>query len=604
MTKSQKALTICIILVLLGGSLYLGWLHRHRALPSIVPSVPAESVTDTTNHSADTDTTPDYGLFVQTQFQAMNNYVPKVHYRDAGLIPSGQYAGYHRIVGFLTEDGPGGPSGFTFATKDYSTFILDSNTYPYNSYSTALGDLNSPASMFDKQKVTAVADLPTDFPATVDQGSFVLVRGALIDASPDAGASTLASPVPGLTFSSSAGIAGGSSPDQPEEVKKGFALASLSTDLKAADASGLVYAYAFITKEMYARRQKLAQDNYDPTAYQDFYIGSDLHIGAAHYSVYGQFAPGGCGAAGSSYVLSGVSDADFIPVGTTAAGLPLYKPSDVNSPLYQAEYYRKIGVYKDYDYFLEMNHLASAPSYEEYAAKNPVLLFKDAWGRFVVLGEVEYEIPGGCGKPVIYLYPTAPTAVSVAFANPVMPDRAIPAYAGGWNVEAYPDGTLKDLQPKATDCSAISYALPGADYAKDACPLGTYPYIYWSGSASGAYPKQDAGWIIARGDVASFLDATLSDMGLSDKEKSDMTSYWVPALLSKNAPYYRISFIQTKEMNAFIPMKVTPAPDATFRIFLDWQPLAEKPKATLVPEKLDHLDRAGFTLVEWGGLRQ
>ena len=93
-------------------------------------------------------------------------------------------------------------------------------------------------------------------------------------------------------------------------------------------------------------------------------------------------------------------------------------------------------------------------------------------------------------------------------------------------------------------------------------------------------------------------------MGLSDKEKEEMTSYWVPEMLAKNAPYYRISFIQTKDMNAFIPMKVTPIPDTVFRIFLDWQPLSAKPTIALAPESLDHLNRQGFTFVEWGGLRQ
>ena len=118
------------------------------------------------------------------------------------------------------------------------------------------------------------------------------------------------------------------------------------------------------------------------------------------------------------------------------------------------------------------------------------------------------------------------------------------------------------------------------------------------------YPQQATGWVVSKAELAQLLASKLADMGLSDKEKGDMTSYWVPEMLAKNAPYYRVSFIQTKDMNTFIPMKVTPTPDTVFRIFLDWQPLLKKPTTALAPEHIDHLDRKGFTLVEWGGLRQ
>ncbi|HUD20559.1 MAG TPA: hypothetical protein VMQ44_00625, partial [Candidatus Saccharimonadales bacterium] len=118
------------------------------------------------------------------------------------------------------------------------------------------------------------------------------------------------------------------------------------------------------------------------------------------------------------------------------------------------------------------------------------------------------------------------------------------------------------------------------------------------------YPTASGGWVVARANIAEFLTQKLADMGLSEKERTDMTSYWIPKLLKKDMPYYRISFFQTATMNAFIPMKVTPNPDTAFRVFLDWSPLASVPNVLPQPQTLTHLVRKGFTLVEWGGLEQ
>ncbi len=188
--------------------------------------------------------------------------------------------------------------------------------------------------------------------------------------------------------------------------------------------------------------------------------------------------------------------------------------------------------------------------------------------------------------------------------TPTHIDRAIPNYDGAWNVLAHPDGTLLDLQKEKTICEKINYSLSGAEYAKDACRNATYPYLYWSGTTANAYPNQDKGWVVSKSELPEFLSSKLIEMGLSEKERGDMMSFWIPEMQSKNVLYYRVAFIQTDEMNTFIPMKVTPKPDTTFRIFLDWQPLSEKPGKAPLPQKLEYLQRNGFTLVEWGGLRQ
>jgi hypothetical protein len=74
-------------------------------------------------------------------------------------------------------------------------------------------------------------------------------------------------------------------------------------------------------------------------------------------------------------------------------------------------------------------------------------------------------------------------------------------------------------------------------------------------------------------------------------------------MLTKNAPFYRVSFLTTPQVDKIFPMTVTPTPDSILRIFMDWQPMNQKPVSPLPPETLPQLIRSGFTMVEWGGLK-
>jgi hypothetical protein len=108
---------------------------------------------------------------------------------------------------------------------------------------------------------------------------------------------------------------------------------------------------------------------------------------------------------------------------------------------------------------------------------------------------------------------------------------------------------------------------------------------------------------VSRDKLHDFLDQKLTEVGLNDTEKNDFISYWHPHLLEMTAPYFRISFLQTAEVNSLFPMTITPQPDTTFRIFMDYSPLAGRPQEDPEPQVLDKLVRNGFTLVEWGGLK-
>jgi internalin A len=170
---------------------------------------------------------------------------------------------------------------------------------------------------------------------------------------------------------------------------------------------------------------------------------------------------------------------------------------------------------------------------------------------------------------------------------------------------ASPNGSLTNLKPELTNCTKIDDTKKGSEYAKGACKKNIYPYLYWAGNIySQDYPVIDKGWIVEKKNIATFLQQKITEMGLNPQEKADFLDYWQPELIAKNTPYYRVSFLQTNELNELFPMQVTPQPDTTFRIFLDYTPLMAKPITLIQPQTLNKLTRNGFTMVEWGGLKR
>ena len=162
---------------------------------------------------------------------------------------------------------------------------------------------------------------------------------------------------------------------------------------------------------------------------------------------------------------------------------------------------------------------------EQYVSQNPLLFVKNYWQQWVALGEYDIKLPGGCGKPVVYLYPAQPTDVSVQFQIPVQFTKDIPKYAGSWQVRAYPNGSLVNLKPQFTDCQQFSIEQRGSEYAKQACQNNTYPYLYWAGNVIFRnYPITTSGWIVEQKELSSFLNEKLTETGLNDKERNDFTS--------------------------------------------------------------------------------
>lgn len=180
------------------------------------------------------------------------------------------------------------------------------------------------------------------------------------------------------------------------------------------------------------------------------------------------------------------------------------------------------------------------------------------------------------GKPVIYLYPEKTRDVSVKLDFKGQLCYTYPAYNGGWNVAASPDGTL----------------INKADGS-------THYYLFWDGNAYFNDWDFSTGFVVKGDEFESFLKEKLPALGLTPREYNDFITYWVP-ILSKNK--YNLITFATAQYEAIAPLAVIPAPDTVLRVHMVYKAIDEpvdiKEQALPKPPA-----RNGFTLVEWGATR-
>ncbi len=179
-------------------------------------------------------------------------------------------------------------------------------------------------------------------------------------------------------------------------------------------------------------------------------------------------------------------------------------------------------------------------------------------------------------KPVIYLYPTKTTNVSVTLDLKGDILFTYPTYNNGWEVEAQPDGTLK--------------------------PNGqTYSYLFWEGKTEikKGDIKFEEGFVVGSSELLNFFEEKLKQMGLSSKEKQDFITYWYPRMSSHKQHY--IHFLFNEEFDTYAHLNINPKPDNLFRVFMIWDPLQDGQVLNVKEQKIESVYRNGFTAIEWGG---
>ncbi|NCU40452.1 hypothetical protein EOL73_01705 [Candidatus Saccharibacteria bacterium] len=270
----------------------------------------------------------------------------------------------------------------------------------------------------------------------------------------------------------------------------------------------------------------------------------------------------GCGGSGANVTRTDkLKLSDIVQVGKTPGGRVVYQPKDKSSDLVQ----------KSYDEY--KTWVTDAKSLDEFIAEHGLLLIEDNDHNLLVYVRDQMGPAGGCAKPVVYLYPTENTIVSVRVGADVTVSE--PKYeANGWQgVTATPSGQL---------------TYNGTQYSS----------LFWEGYGVGDYPGIISGTVIKRNQAASTMRLQLRQQGLNSKEIADFMDFWQPRIPEK--PYVRLTWFNTRQMETLAPLYISPKPDTVLRVFLDMDGF-DKP-IKLPSQKLTAQERRGFTVVEWGGL--
>jgi len=182
-------------------------------------------------------------------------------------------------------------------------------------------------------------------------------------------------------------------------------------------------------------------------------------------------------------------------------------------------------------------------------------------------------------KPNIYLYPKqAEIEISVKLDFDGKFSTTYPEYNNGWHVRAQPDGTLTNL----------------ADGSH-------HKYLFWEGihSDPDVFEDLNSGFIVSKVGAPAFLDTTLTKLGLSEFEKNDFITFWLPRM--RDFDHTFVHFIVGTDYDRIAKHNITPAPDQLIRVYMVMRPADVR--ETCTPQRIPTVNRlkSGFIAVEWGG---
>ncbi len=179
-------------------------------------------------------------------------------------------------------------------------------------------------------------------------------------------------------------------------------------------------------------------------------------------------------------------------------------------------------------------------------------------------------------KPIIYLYSTDRTAISLKLDFKGKLLTTFPKYENGWELIGFSDGTIQDKKTKRY-----------------------YNSLFWDGEQnfSKEHYKYSEGFEISKNYLTEFLIQKLELIGLNNNETNDFIQFWLP-ILEKNELNF-IHFYVNEDYNVFSKNIVSPMPETSIRVFMEFYKIDSK---TYLPEQnFKKTVRNGFTLVEWGG---
>ena len=187
-------------------------------------------------------------------------------------------------------------------------------------------------------------------------------------------------------------------------------------------------------------------------------------------------------------------------------------------------------------------------------------------------------------KPVLYLYPSTTTDLSVSLVYKGTLTYTYPTpqtQADGrvtWQVTASPNGDITDATGRH------------------------YPSLFWEGEEPTAF-AQDEGFIVDADAATGFLEEKLSVLGLDQREAAEFITFWGPRIAERGRALVTFATDEyvRKAVYRFTDVSsgADAIPDTFIRVYviIGDVPQEAVPEQNLVPAPA----RTGFTAVEWGG---
>lgn len=175
-------------------------------------------------------------------------------------------------------------------------------------------------------------------------------------------------------------------------------------------------------------------------------------------------------------------------------------------------------------------------------------------------------------KPAIYLYPEVPTQINVDLFIKGEIIVSEPLYNNGWEVKAYPNGTIESSE-------------------------GKHDYLFYEANLDSLDLPHD-GWCVDYDSLEIWMTETLENLGLNEKESAEFKEYWLETLPYK--PYYEIKLLSQEYVNEYMELDIIPIPNTVIRVHLYFKGIIdyENIKNPIISEPVNN----GFTVVEWGGI--
>lgn len=179
-------------------------------------------------------------------------------------------------------------------------------------------------------------------------------------------------------------------------------------------------------------------------------------------------------------------------------------------------------------------------------------------------------------KPVIYLYPEKPTDVTTKIDIKGEQPFFYPTYKDQWEFKAHPNGRLQFGEED-------------------------YRYLFWESEqlVHADISQFKDGFVVQKSEVVSLMEEKLTAMGFNSQEQADFITYWGPQLIQHDQ--CAIHFIFNEECDDYAELDFHPKPASLFRMYMLWKPVDAS--FNIAPQRLPRIQRDGFTVIEWGGMK-